>query len=420
MSTSAAAPAAPAAPAAVMTAVSSSPGHNISGVGTADTFFYTNSAVSAGGGGPGLIMGAPGSMAGGVSGSMAAATATAAAAGGEPMKRQRGRFKLRDIREVSISPAPTSTSSSSTAGAGGGGAPGGGYGGGGVPGGGVGGIPGGVSAGQLQPSSSPPVHVVTGPVSVGGPELSASSLPAIGTVAGMHSTLLVLVEQHRLLLERVGGTSALDVSGGGSGGSGGVGGSMSAPGPPVTASMAGGRDRSTVDRSRTASMSALTLQVPLPPKPPSAGAAAAAAAAAAAGGGGGVGLASDRKESPLMRDGTPAGWWGAQGQQGPSGQGQGQPPRRPSSAGLGRNELGMGPGWVGSSQSVGGGVGGGGMGVLGKVKDDGTGRRAERGRLSTLLDQLKDEIEFHACAKRDMDLELKRVRERRNFLCRLL
>ncbi|CAN0013703.1 unnamed protein product, partial [Scytosiphon promiscuus] len=46
-------------------------------------------------------------------GALASATATAVAAGGEPMKRQRGRFKLRDIREVSTSTS-TSTSSSSS------------------------------------------------------------------------------------------------------------------------------------------------------------------------------------------------------------------------------------------------------------------------------------------------------------------
>ncbi|CAM9952899.1 unnamed protein product, partial [Laminaria digitata] len=77
----------------------------------------------------------------------------------------------------------------------------------------------------------------------------------------------------------------------------------------------------------------------------------------------------------------------------------------------------MVPGVGSSSQGVGGGVGGGGMaGGVGRVRDDGTGRRAERGRLSTLLDQLKDEIEFHAAAKRDMDLELKRVRQRHRLM----
>ncbi|CBJ48394.1 hypothetical protein Esi_0002_0183 [Ectocarpus siliculosus] len=75
----------------------------------------------------------------------------------------------------------------------------------------------------------------------------------------------------------------------------------------------------------------------------------------------------------------------------------------------------------GSSQGGGGGAGSGigGTGVAGgggRVKDDGTGRRAERGRLSTLLDQLKDEIDFHAAAKRDMDLELKRVRQRHRLM----
>ncbi|CAM9176541.1 unnamed protein product, partial [Sphacelaria rigidula] len=54
--------------------------------------------------------------------------------------------------------------------------------------------------------------------------------------------------------------------------------------------------------------------------------------------------------------------------------------------------------------------------VSARTKDDGTGRRAERGRLSTLIDQLKDEIDFHATAKRDMDLELKRVRQRHRFM----
>ena len=71
--------------AAVMAVVSSAQGQ-MSGVGTAaDASLYTN---------PVMASGAPGPM--------TAATATAAAAGGEPMKRQRGRFKVRDLSLIHI------------------------------------------------------------------------------------------------------------------------------------------------------------------------------------------------------------------------------------------------------------------------------------------------------------------------------
>ena len=358
------------AAAAVAAAVSSAPGMSV--------FSST--------GGIGMDTGASSypsaAAAAGAAGALAAATATAAAAGGEPVKRQRGRFKLRDIREVSAAASTTASSSSSTGGA-------------------FAGL-----AAQQQPqsmNSSASSVVTTQP----DPSPGAGATGTAAAAADMQATLLLLVEQNRQLLERIaaaagnnGGSNGLDLSTSGGGGGGGSGG-VSGGGPPLTGTGPGGRvdPRVMMDRHRTSSMSALTLQAPLPPKPPGAG-----------------GGASERRESP-GREGTPAGWWGPQGQQ-QGGQGQGQPPRRPTSAGLGRGEAGGGSGG-GSSQ--GGGVaggsgtglgngGGGAVGGVARVKDDGTGRRAERGRLSTLLDQLRDEIDLTAAAKRDMDLELKRVR----------
>lgn len=340
-------------------------------------------ANGVGGGTAGGVPYASAAAAAGAAGAMAAATATAAAAGGEPVKRQRGRFKLRDIGEVSMSSVGTTSASTSPAGvvtaAGGVGAPGGG-----------------------QP------HVTSAPLTAGSepsPPIGAAVVGIPVTGADLHTTLLLLVEQNRQLLDRVAGAASLDSSvgssagpapalvaqppggggGGGSGGSAGSGGSGERPGNPPP-----------VDRLRTHSMSALTLQAPLPPKPPGAGTGAGAGVGIGVGG-----VAPDRKESPLMREGTPAGWWGSQGQ-------PGQPPRRPTSAGMGRSEMGIVAGGV-SAQGGAGGVGVAGIGVATKVRDDGTGRRAERGRLSTLLDQLKDEVEMNAASKRDMDLELKRV-----------
>lgn len=372
---------------------------------------------SGGGGGGGSY---PTAVAAASAAAAAATVAAAAAAGGEPVKRQKGRFKLREIGEVTFSQSPA---------------------------------PGGVGAGagtghgQQSPSVLPSVQPVTTsvqPVTTQGmttvtaaglvpgtlehsaptgtaPAPPANRAPAppggtapggapagppLGTSAGtmaaspdVQATILLLVEQNRQLLEK---WTAMNPA---------TAGATADSVPPLSNNITNIVPHT--DRGRTASMSALTLQTPLPPKPPSSGS------------------AVDRNQSPLMRE-TPAGWWGAQqagqaqtGQLTQPGQG-GQPPRRPASAGVARSggESGIAGGAVGGGGLQGGGAGGVGGGVTAagsgggaggsmsgvvKVRDDGTGRRAERGRLSTLLDQLKDEIEFHAAAKRDMDLELKRV-----------
>lgn len=392
---------------AVVTSVTSSPGRGRSrsgggilsgsggvigggcGIGdrTDPNTTYSNAAAAAG-------------AAGIAAGAMAAATSiNAAAVGGEP-NRQRGRFKLRDIREMPLSAGLSSTSTTSSMGSGG------------------------ASSGTPQSEAMLTVQPPILPVGLGvgvGVGGSEGSPPFSGPVSGigsgggggggstgvasatdLSSVLLVLVEQNRQLLDRFGGPNGLDQSAGS-----GTGAFSVAAGSAGTASAA--MERQTIDRVRTGSsaMSNLTTpQAPLPPKQLS----------VSGGGLGGVsGPSGGGKESPLLREGTPPGWWGQQGQ---SGQGQGPPPRRPSSAGLGRNEGGIGAGGGVSSlsssafQAGGAGVSGTGMGVTGsKVKNDGTGRRLERSRLATLLDQMKDEIDRNATYKKEMEMELKTVRE---------
>lgn len=361
-----------------------------------DSFHEANSGKDAGSGeASNPADGASCPSASAAAGAAAAAAGLAAATvGPEPVKRQRGRFKLRDIVEVSSTTVPPSGSG----------------------GGGLGCIGGqqqqqqGAAAGPLGPA---PVSSVSAESSSG----TGVAAPAAAQFAQLDvkATMLLLVEQNRQMLERL-AAFLPDHS------------SAAGPSPISAAPYIGASAASSLptenrqsfannhplgaDRGRTVSLSALTLQTPLPPKPPSYG-----------------GISADRNVSPLMRD-TPASWWGAQqgqaqaqGVQSGVTQG-GQPPRRPSNAGLaGRNSSDValgGPAAPGGGAGLQG-VGGGGVGVAGsggvttmsgsaaRAKDDGTGRRAERGRLSNLLDQLKDEIEYHANARRDMDLELKRV-----------
>lgn len=362
------------------------------------------------------------SAAAGAAGAVAAAsvaTGVASSTAGEPVKRQKGRFKLRDLGEIQSGP-PTPVA--------------GGLGGSGS----VGGA-GGVAGGQGQPSQQSqmpaqlsgtlsdvslstageqqPTGVAVAP---GAGTAAAAAAPVTAAPLDVQASIILLMEQNRQILDKlatiVPETPAPSTS------------AAAATAPTSTAQTQATVATATaaaavsvesryqfvsnsnpppgVDRSRTSSMTALTLQAPLPPKPPNLY---------------GAGSSGDRNVSPLTRD-APSGWWGSQpvqGQQGPGGggaqgsagggapQGQGgQPPRRPVSAG------GSGGGMSGAGG--GGGSGGGGAGgststSSARAKDDGTGRRAERGRLSTLIDQLKDEIDFHATAKRDMDLELKRV-----------
>lgn len=381
------------------------------------------------------------SAAAGAAGAAAASTAiaAAAAAGGEPVKRQKGRFKLRDLGEVPLSSQPAAGSAA-------------------VP----------PAGGQAHPSqqsqttgqqpgtvldtstnatvaapATPATAAVEHPVSSGGSMVSTVTAAAVAPF-DIQATMILLVDQNRHLLEKLAtiapeppasaagpGASAAHADGPASGLP-----SAAATGAGVLSSSSQMQTLTSatdnrqpfannvalpgVDRGRTSSMTALTLQTPLPPKPPTSHG----------------GTSADRNVSPLMRE-TPAGWWGGQqgGQQGIAGgvqssggggQGQGgQPPRRPLSAGIGNRNTaestligGSAGGAVGGSQGPGGGGGGSGAGSIGggsatstpvRARDDGTGRRAERGRLSTLLDQLKDEIEFHAMSKRDTDLELKRV-----------
>lgn len=74
-----------------------------------------------------------------------------------------------------------------------------------------------------------------------------------------------------------------------------------------------------------------------------------------------------------------------------------------------------------SSQQTGGGVGSsvpktGQLGSNSAIAQDGTGRRAEGGRLSGIIDQLRLEVEVHNSARRDQELEVKAVRDK----CRAL
>lgn len=339
-----------------MEAVALSSAHEASsnGVGAGDNLVYTNAGT----------------------GAIAPATAmvmTTVPGAAEPVTRQKGRFTLRDIGESSQGYSASASTSSSSSPASGGMRP----------------------AGQAQTASvlSHGTSATADPSTIhggGGGGAATAPVPVASSVGGLtelHATMLLLVEQNRQLLERVMGMGNNPHEA--------YPGTPTFVAPPGHASVgatSGGERQGnhSADRQRTVSLSTLTVQATLPPKPP-----------------GSTSSSSERKESPLPRDGTPPGWWGSQGQQGQSGQ-SGPPPRRPTTVGLGRSDMGIGGGG-GSTQ---GGAGGGSSGGSNKGKDDGTGRRAERGRLSALLDQLRDEIDINTAAKRDTDLELKRVRHR--------
>lgn len=360
----------------------------------------------------------------------AVATAVVSATAGEPVKRQKGRFKLRDLGEIQSGP-PTPVAGAL---------------------GGSGGVGGAavvaVGQGQLsQQSQTPaqlpgtlsdvsistageqqPTGVVVAP---GAGAAAATASPVAVAPLDVQASISLLMEQNRQILDKlatlVPETSAPSTLAAAAVIASGSAAQTQATVATATAAAAvavesryqfvsNNNPPPGVDRSRTSSMTALTLQTPLPPKPPNLY---------------GAGSSGDRNVSPLTRD-TPSGWWGSQPAQvqpgpggggvaqgsagggGPQGQG-GQPPRRPVSAGISsRNSVDSAMSTANAGGGGGGGSGGGGAGgstltVSARTKDDGTGRRAERGRLSTLIDQLKDEIDFHATAKRDMDLELKRV-----------
>lgn len=318
------------------------------GIGAGDNLVYTNAGT----------------------GAIAPATAvvmTTVPGAAEPVTRQKGRFTLRDIGESSQGYSASASTSSSSSPANGGMRP----------------------AGQAQAASAL-THGTSATVDPsmnhggGGSGTATAPAPVAGSVGGLaelQATMLLLIEQNRQLLERVVGMGHPHEA---------YPGTPTFVSPPGHASFnatSGGERQGNVavDRLRTVSLSTLTVQATLPPKPPGS-------------------TSSERKESPLPREGTPPGWWGSQGQQGQSGQ-SGPPPRRPTTVGLGRSDMGIGGGG-GSTQ---GGAGGGSGGGSNKGKDDGTGRRGERGRLSALLDQLRDEIEINTAAKKDTDLELKIV-----------
>ena len=341
-----------------------------SGLGATDNLLYANVA---------------GAMAAPVTATVTAtATVAIPTSSSEPVRRQIGRFKLRDIGEASLCSASASTSSSSSPASGGM-----------------------KPIGQSQPATIPATFKSAsmepsialegggGGVSGGGGSGSgtvAISAPATnnahGSMPDYHSTMLTLVEQNRQLLERLAGSGNSPYEGS-LGTSVGMSSSAGPPGhPTVGVATAGGEKQANhaAERTRTSIMGGLTVQASLPPKPPGS-------------------TPPDRKDSPVPREGNPPGWWGSQGQQGLSGQ-PGQPPRRPSTAGGGGSS---------AQGNTGGSVSGGVVGGSNKAKDDGTGRRAERGRMSTLVDQLKDEIDINAAAKKDMDLELKRVSRTPSF-----
>lgn len=315
------------------------------------------------------------SAAAGAAGAAATAvTATAAAAAVATAERQRGRFKLRDIGEGPFATAPPGGAGHST---------------------------------SLPPTESPAAAATVGspPAGSGG----GSTLSGAVAVAGIASRptdlqgkMAILIEQNRLLLERLATFNTVLPAALAEG-------APSAPALHHPSSSPSQSQASGVERGRAPSMGALTVQPSLPPKHSS-----------------GASSSADRNQSPLMRE-QPQGWWGSQGSgSGPgsgssAGQVPGQPHRRTTSGTHSRSGeggiasgAGSGGGGSGSSGNAGGSQVGergatGGSSVGGKLKDDGTGRRAERGRLSTLLDQLKDEIDIHASSKKDMDLELKLV-----------
>ncbi|CAM9176466.1 unnamed protein product, partial [Sphacelaria rigidula] len=255
----------------------------------------------------------------------AVATAVVSATAGEPVKRQKGRFKLRDLGEIQSGP-PTPVAGAL---------------------GGSGGVGGAavvaVGQGQLsQQSQTPaqlpgtlsdvsistageqqPTGVVVAP---GAGAAAATASPVAVAPLDVQASIILLMEQNRQILDKlatlVPETSAPSTLAAAAVIASGSAAQTQATVATATAAAAvavesryqfvsNNNPPPGVDRSRTSSMTALTLQTPLPPKPPNLY---------------GAGSSGDRNVSPLTRD-TPSGWWGsqpAQVQPGPGGGGGAQ------------------------------------------------------------------------------------------------